>query len=403
MSSQAPAIDEVQSVPAGWVAKALILAGGPAAALALTGIAAVLPEIEASLAHSDYDRLLVKLLIGLGGAAMVLGAPLTGFLADRIGLKRVLIGNYLLFTLAGTAGLYLDNLYGLIVARVLLGLAAAGAVTASIIIINSRLPLARRPTWFGAYVAVGGIAPLVFQPAVGLLGDQDWHMAFLVYVFGLPFFLLALLYKETPLVRVLKEKARAERLLSWFPIRFAVLGFIMGCVVYLPIIYSPFLLRDMGITTPSRIALVLVADAVTCTIMASLFGWSRKYISDLTSLAIAFTATAIGGFLVATAPNYLVVMAGMAVSGIGVGWFLPSLMTLLGRAVQPHQQGRAAGLVKAANYLATPLCVLLAEPAFRLFGPRIPLALVCVFSLVYLVLVLRHRGQAKAAAPAAAA
>src|SRR5690606_15812290 len=134
-------------LPLTWGVKLMILAGGPAVGLAIGGINIILPAMEAELAHNEMDRLLIKMLIGMTGLAVGVGAPLTGFLADRLGLRKVLFLNYLLFTIAGSAGLFLSNLWLLTLFRFLVGIAGAGAVTASIIIINKRLAPELRAGW----------------------------------------------------------------------------------------------------------------------------------------------------------------------------------------------------------------------------------------------------------------
>lgn len=375
-------------VSPGWLTIALILSGGVAAALSIVGVSAILPQIERSLASTDAERMLVKLLVGVGGAAMVLGAPLTGFLSDRIQLKWVLVGNYLLFAAAGVSGLFLDSLWGLVVVRFLVGVAAAGAVTASIIIINKRMSPAIRSHWFGIYAAVSALSPIAFQPVIGLLAEIDWHWAFSLYAIGLPFAALSLRFRGDPGDVIDRaDRAQEEPLLRWLPKGLTLLACVMGFITFIPIIYAPFLLRDLGITSPSSIAFVLMADTATAATLGFLFGVSRKRLSERAALMIAYSATAVGGLVVATATAYQMVMVGMAVSGMGVGWFMPSLMTMLGLRVKTHQQGRGAGLVKSANYLATPLCVVIAEPLFRAFGPRAPLAMVTVLSVGLLVLI----------------
>ena len=50
----------------------------------------MLPQIEAALAHTANERLMVKMLVSAVGVTMVVGAPATGFLVDRLGLRRLL-------------------------------------------------------------------------------------------------------------------------------------------------------------------------------------------------------------------------------------------------------------------------------------------------------------------------
>lgn len=397
----------------GWATKVLILAGGPAVGMAVTGISSALPKIEAALAHTPQDEMLVKLMVGIVGGAAVIGSPLVGFLSDKIGLKRVLIGIYLLFTFAGTSGLYVHDIALLTALRFLCGLAGAGAVTASIIIINKRLAPAKRPAWFGYYIAVAGITGILVHPVAGFLTDISWPLVFSIYFLGLPVSLVAIFAfqnakSDTEVVKVGEVARPKENLLSWFPFRFALLGLLMGTIVYLPIIYIPFQLRDMGVLSAGQISMALMCDALACVFLASFYGRARKYLSEWGAFAFAFLATGIGGVTAALAPNYVVVLIGMTIAGLGVAWFMPNLMTVVGNRVLPHQQGRTAGLVKAANYLSTPLCVMAAEPLARLFGSRFPVLLSGLIALSLMLVSLywlsrEHRKRVSSAAQVAEA
>jgi predicted MFS family arabinose efflux permease len=112
--------------------------------------------------------------------------------------------------------------------------------------------------------------------------------------------------------------------------------------VYLPLIYTPFLLRDMGIG-PAKISLVLLGDTLTGTLAACLFGRSRRHRPRLLMLTLASEA-------------------------------------------EPHQQRRAAGIVKASNYIAITLSVLITERMSQLYGPRLPIALSALLAICLLVL-----------------
>ena len=90
-------------------------------------------------------------------------------------------------------------------------------------------------------------------------------------------------------------------------------------------------------------------------------------------------------------------MLGMGIVGMGIGWFMPTLMYLIGTKVLPMQQGRTAGLVKGSNYLATPLAILAVQPLYLLWGPRFPILLSGIISLALLIgviwLMVKERGR----------
>ena len=347
----------------------IILSGGPAISLATSLIQPVLPSIEADLARGPDDAFLVKMLVGVMGAAMVIGASLTGFLADRFGLKRVLTANYLLYAVAGTAGVYLNDLYALLVSRFLLGIAAAGCVTGSIIIINARMGLLQRATWLGYYNGVAQIGSVVLNPLSGLLGEFDWHWSFAIYGLAAPFAIIAASSLPGRPAPVAAQTMDTEQPLHrWFPFRFALLGLVLGTIIYIPAVYLPFLLSGMGMKSPAMISLVLTGDIIAGSIAALFYGRARRVLSEYAAFVISVALAGFGLLVAALAPNYVVVIIGSVFFGVGVAWFLPNLMIVVAGRVAPHQQGRAAGLVKGANYLGSPTAVFLAEPIARAHG-----------------------------------
>lgn len=384
-----------ESQPVSLGEKIVVLAGGPAISLATSLIQPVLPSIEADLARGPDDAFLVKMLVGVMGIAMVIGASLTGFLADRFGLKRVMAANYAVYAVAGTAGVYLNSLELLIASRFLLGMAAAGAVTGSIIIINARMSLAQRAAWLGYYNGVAQFSSVALNPVSGMLGELNWHWSFAIYGLAAPFAFLAaasLSGKDTSPREAVA--APSEPLIKWFPFRFALLGVMLGTVIYIPAVYLPFLLSNLGMTSPAMISLVLTGDIIAGTIASLLYGRARRILSEKAAFVISVSLTACGLLIAALAQSILFVIVGSVIFGLGVAWFLPNLMIVVANRVTPDQQGRAAGLVKGANYMGAPVAVFLAEPIARSHG-----APGAVFAAAILSFALLLAGLARIALP----
>jgi predicted MFS family arabinose efflux permease len=100
------------------------------------------------------------------------------------------------------------------------------------------------------------------------------------------------------------------------------------------------------------------------------YGRSRRYFSIHAAFAVSFACAGAGMLLVALASSVVGVAIGMMVFGVGLGWFVPNLITAVGQQVSLEQQGRAVGLVKGAHHLAAPLCIVVIEPLARRFGPE---------------------------------
>jgi MFS family permease len=351
----------------------VMLIGGLMVSLALIVIAPVLPQIEHALAHTTGEKLLVKMLVPFAGTAMIVGAPLTGFLVDRLQVRTVLVGNSLLLAIAGTAGFYLDNLYVLLATRLFVGVAAAGMATLSMTLINTRLHGLARARWMGFHISVAMLGSLIVFPAIGALGELGWRWPFLIYSVGLPIALMAVLFLHDGPARLTQgtpETVADRNPFRWFPLRLLPLALVVGSVTYLPTVYLPFVARASGLSSPSAISGVMLADSLIGAGMALIFGWSQRRLSSSAAFIVSFSCTGVGMLIVSLAGNFLGVIAGMLVFGFGIGWFVPNLMNGLSRRVTQQQQGRAVGILKAVHYSASPLAVLAVEPITRAFGPQ---------------------------------
>lgn len=290
--------------------------------------------------------------------------------------------NYAIYAVAGTAGVYLNDLNLLLVSRFLLGMAASGAVTGSIIIINSLMAPERRATWLGYYNGVAQISSVVFNPLSGFLGEMNWHWSFAIYGVAAPFAALALIALQDRTPQKLADVATDPvPLRSWFPFRFAVIGVLLGVIIYIPAVYLPYLLSSLGMTSPQLISLVLTGDIIAGSIAALMFGKVRGSLSEASAFAISVFMAGTGLLIAAFATNYVVVIVGSVFFGIGVAWFLPTLMLGTAVRVAPERQGRAAGLVKGANYMGSPIAVFLAEPIARTYGPSGAILVAAMLSL----------------------
>lgn len=381
----------------------VIVLGGLMAALALTAINSVLPQIDDVLAHSDRDSMLVKQLIGGVGLAMVLGAALSGFLVDRFGLRRVMIIASIIYVIAGTAGLYLDSLQLLLASRLLMGVAAACIQVSSLALINRRLEGQQRARWMGIHVSGAMIGTILIHPVAGNLGELSWRYPFALYALGLVL-VFAMVFSRVDEHDV-RTAAPARvtsavnlslggwlRGLRWFPFHYLPFAFLVGSLMFLPNVYLPFILREFG-ATPSLVAYVLTAESVTGSIVAMLYGPARRILSHHAAFLVSFACAAAGTLMALAADSLTGVIVGMLVFGLGGGWLVPNLMTALGGKVSHDRQGRAAGWVKSAHFLSAPLAIVLIEPFARYYGQQSSLLVVACTAMVLLVLISLRMAQ----------
>src|SRR5215831_13217793 len=163
-----------------WIAASVVVVGALMSILNQTVINVALPTLE-----TDFDVLLTDIQWVVTGYSLGLAAviPLTGWLADRYGTKRVFLVSQVLFTLASMlCGLAWSN-PSLVVFRVVQGLAGGLIMPVGMTILMS----VSRPEERGRAMAVLGL-PMLVAPVLGpLLGGWlvqyvTWRLIFYLNV-----------------------------------------------------------------------------------------------------------------------------------------------------------------------------------------------------------------------------
>jgi MFS family permease len=385
--------------------KLVVLVGGVMASLAITAISAVLPTIDRALAHTATEAMLVKQLVAGVTLAMVVGAPIGGFLMGRVGMRTVLLVATFVYSISGAAGFFLSSLPALLVTRLVLGAAAATIQVTAIVLVNTRLEPEDRPKWMGLHVALATLATLVINPLSGLIGAIDWRYPFLEYLIGFVVFAALLTTRDRAPASpdpqgTIKATDKGPSIWSWFPWHYLFLSLMVGSVTFIPTIYLPFLLRDEAGLDPRGIAAYLTVAALVGGLVAMLYGRGRRYLSAHAAFLASFSLAGVGTLTIALSHALPTIVLGGIIYSAGNGWFVPNIMTALGDKVGPAQQGRAAGLVKAVHFSSAPIAVVLIEPFARAHGARMAILVACALAfLVALLMLMRMVRPRRAAAP----
>src|SRR2546423_1963795 len=155
-----------------WVAASVVVVGALMSILNQTVVNVALPTLETDFGVSLNDIQWVVTAYSLGLAAII---PLTGWLSDRYGTKRVFLVSQVLFTLASMlCGLAWNN-GSLVAFRVLQGLAGGLIMPVGMTILMT----VSRPDERGRMMAVLGL-PMLVAPVLGpLLGG--WLVQFVTW------------------------------------------------------------------------------------------------------------------------------------------------------------------------------------------------------------------------------
>ena len=147
-------------------------------------IITVIPHLK-DYFNNENIELLSRLMITLPSLSIALLAPFLGHLIYKIGKKRTSIISLIIFSISGTAGLYLNTIESLLLSRAILGVSIAALMIVATSLVGDYFSGTQRDKYMGiqgAFTSVGGI---IFVVGGGFLSDIDWRLAFSIYGIGI--------------------------------------------------------------------------------------------------------------------------------------------------------------------------------------------------------------------------
>jgi MFS family permease len=304
-------------------------------------IGPVLPAIRAEFAGTPNAELLTSLLLTAPALCVALLAPVAAMLSNRFGPRRVLLYSLSLYGFAGMAPMALESLGAIFASRFLVGVAEAGIVTGSVVLVSEYFGGKERHKWFAfqnAFLSFFG-AILIFTS--GIIAAGGWRASFGLYGIGLLMFVTAAIF--------LFDTAPAQKEHGVSPLpslkHLLLTGAIavMGSIAfYIPPVEIAFLLVDKGHAAPATAGLVS-GLAILFSPIGPLLSRRITHLRVATVLAIAFGAMGLGLAIMALATSIPWITAGMALQQIGGGLMLTTGVTYAISLSGPGQRSAYTG------------------------------------------------------------
>jgi MFS family permease len=370
-----------------WVAKRIIALSG--LALVITFFFAMvpaLPEMAHYFRQSGNGPFVAQMVMALPVFAMLLGAPLGGWIADTIGIRRCLLASLVTYVAAGAVCIVAPNLPSLIVARLLLGLGGAAAATMSTALTAEWYEGAERNRILGYAHAVVLVYNILMLASGGWLVDHvGWRAPSVFYLVGV----------VTLAATWLATRGRGETVFVWRPHASGgaspsrvwplyLLAFLLAFGASMPTMQGPFLLAGAGVSSSASRSLILEAMIITGALASASYAPLRGHLRHSTLIVASSLSMGLGTILTGIhASNLDVIAAGYIVSGIGYGLYIPVISAIVLNATSAAMRNRAVGIMNAAIMLATvanPLAISLLKRVFAF-----PQAVVVVGVALFLV------------------
>lgn len=367
-------------------------------------IAPALPPMAAHLATLGVEAadFWTRVILTAPAIGIVLTASAAGALGDRFGRVPPMLVAAALYALAGSAGLWVDGLAGLVASRIALGLAVAILMTGATAMIGDTFTGHARASFMGIQASFMGFGGVVFLTLGGALADIHWRGPFLIYLSSLiVLVLIALRLRDAaphrgtgardeakiPEAPAQEDGGTPPDIAPWRLYALAVLVF---ATFYQTPTQMPFRLEALGVDDRTLAGLVVATLPFVAATSALFYGRVKARLSYSHVMAVGFAIVGVAYVGVALSHSVAAAWAWMAIGGIGLGWTMPNLSVWLLAVVPEHRRGQAIGGLTSGVFIGQFIAPLAAQPAVALAGPSGAFAAAAGVLAIASALLFRH-------------
>lgn len=341
---------------------------------------------------------MIGLLIAVYDFAELFAKPVAGFIADRQGMKAILLTGIMVFIAGSLLFLVIDPKF-LLGVRFIQGLGAAALSTVSITLVAKYFATGRG-TAFGIYNAIKG-AGYVIAPALGgfLVQGYGFSMIFIVSAaVGIVALLLSLfLPKDRIKANALEDGDDDMSLKEFFlifkePHLLPVYAVIVINMFMVGILFGflPVYLYSIGYTPLQSGILVTVATA-SYLLVQPLAGYLADKVSIRKTVLAGLLMAALAISVVAFTSGILLILV-IIIAGVGVGTVWTNADTLISTMVDQRALGASMGAAQSFKEFGDMAGPLLVGLLTQFFGVQVGFVTCGTVALLLLIFLARSAG-----------
>lgn len=353
------------------VLKATLLLAATMTVMSGATIAPSLPQIQEVFSSNPNAALLTRLVLTIPGLFIAVVSPVTGWIVDQFGRKRLLIFSLVLYGFAGTSGYYLDSLLLIIVGRALLGIAVAGVMTTTSTLVADYFEGEERNKFTGLqgmFTAIGGI---IFISLGGFLADINWRMPFVVYLMAFMVIPTVVFVLYEPTITKRPKDAPKVKLSAytkkWMFINYGS-AFVGMAIFYMIPVQIPFILNKMGDVTNAQVGQAIASGMVAGAFVSFNYSRIRQRLNFTQVYSVIFILMAIGYFIVWQSESYMHIIFGMIANGLGFGMLMPNTSLCLMAMAPTELRGRILSGVNSFIFIGQFISPIMVQPIANALG-----------------------------------
>jgi MFS family permease len=343
--------------------------------LPILAIVTLFPAVPAIIDHFSADPSAgwkVPAMVSAPGLAIALLAPFAGILVDRFGRRKLLLISTFFYAFLGAIPFLLNDLNLMYASRVVLGVTEAAILTTLNTLIGDYWDDAPRRRWLALQGSAGPLLASGMIFGAGYLTALRWNGVFLIYLVAFPIFVAMLVFMFEPRndatlrQRLAIGAAPATTRFPWkTTAEIGAVTLFTAFLYYVFIVNGGMAFREVGIQSSEDLGRITAIPSLFIIAGAGLF-WLTGRLSSGAQLAIVLALLGLGLATIGLAPNWQVMVGGLAVQQTGAGMAIPTLLAWAQSKLPFEHRGRGMGVWTACFFFGqflSPLLVSLIRTA----------------------------------------
>ncbi|MBW4670504.1 MAG: MFS transporter [Cyanomargarita calcarea GSE-NOS-MK-12-04C] len=345
--------------------------------IAVIGITSINPVMPTIAKAFNVPSGQIGLIMAVFLIPTTVGALIFGALADRIGMKKILIPSLLVFGLGGILCAFASSFQSLLEWRFLTGLGAASLECLELTLIGNLYSGKMLTAAMGINAAMIGIAATIYPLIGGFLGEFNWRYPFLLSILAFPVALLISTKLKLP-----KKPKNTENLnlkiylqntwnninnLQVFVLLFTVFSLFLiefaTCYTYIPIFAGTYLKAS-----EAEIGIIVSSVSLAFSFAASQLGFFTRWASEKRLIVFGLILCALSLLVIPTIHNSWLLIIPSIVFGISQALAFPTLQSMLAEIAPEGSRAGFMALNVTIQSLGRALGPLFAGVAFSAWG-----------------------------------
>lgn len=323
-------------------------------------IVTALPHLKEHFIYINEIEFYSRLMLTLPSLVIAILAPILGHLIFNFGKKKSTLLALCLFSISGSAGLYLESIEFLLLSRAIFGISIATLMIVNTSLVGDYFKENARHKFMGyqsAFMAIGGV---VFVIGGGFLSDMSWRFPFGIYLIG--FFLLPLVFKYLKEIPLKDNKEEEEENITTNMFLVYFLSFFYMLIFFILPTQIPFLLIE-NFNTSGAFAGAIIAIAFLSNAFGAIFFSKLKNRYNFSSIyLLALFILGVGFALAGLVTNVYFFFLASPILGFGGGIMMTNVTAWMLSKTNIKKRVKASGYFTSSLFLGQFLSPIVFHP-----------------------------------------